>query len=254
MGDIFHTRYVSPISESDTLDTVADRGAATDKVLKAPGFTTESSPNADLDINGTSRFGDSATNYTEFASDGELTLAGTARVERHLRVGASSWSKGASAPSAGFEGVFTTLDFDNSTDDEAHYTLIIPYRWDLSVDIHVAFDWFYDGSGSPGTVEDAGTVCWAIEYLSIKDGEDTTTAGATIAKTSAGNHSSDRMVRTVLSDKILGSNLESEDTLGLRLYRDVDGGGDSGDSLAVDARLISVHFHFIQNRLGQPLP
>ncbi len=254
MADISHTRYVSPISESDTLDTVADRGAATDKVLRAGGFTTEALPNADLDINGTTRLGDSATNYAAFASDGKLTLVGAARVEKHLRVGAASWTKGSPAPSEGFEGVFVTLDFDNSTDDEAFYTLVVPSWWDSSIDVIVHVEWFYDGGGSPGTVEDAGTVCWALEYLSIKDGENITAAGTTIAKTSAGNHFSDRLVRTYFSSKILASNLEAGDTMGLRLYRDVDGGGDSGDSMAAIARLVHVHFHFVQNKFGQSLP
>jgi len=189
------------------------------------------------------------TNYIALdRSDAELSLHGTARTIRHLRVGAGSWNKGTSAPSEGFEGVFVTLDFDAASDDEAHYTLIVPYRWDSTTSVEFAVDWFYDGGGSPGTVEDAGTVCWGLEYLSVKAGEDVTAAGTTITQTSAGNHNSDRMVQTAFATKILASNLEAHDTLAFRLYRNV-----SGDTLAVDARLINTHFHFTQNSLGQPI-
>jgi len=195
--------------------------------------------------------GDTSDNVS-FGENANVLLTGKARVTRHLRVGAGSWNHGAAAPAAGFEGVWTTLDFDNATDDEAHFTLIVPHRWDTTVNIEFVVTWFYDGAGSPGTVEDAGTVCWALEYKAVKAGESVTGAGTTIAKTSAGNHSSDKEVRTTFTATISASNLEACDSLGFRLYRDVDGGGDSGDTLAVVARMTNTHFHFCQNKLGKP--
>lgn len=194
----------------------------------------------DSDVVGTGslKIGD-ATNYTQIKPDGELNLHGTARVIRHLRVGAASWDKGAAAPTAGFEGVFSTLDFDAVLDDEAHYTIIVPHRWDTTIDIEFAVDWFYDGG------QDNGTVCWALEYKAIKAGEAVTGAGTTITKVSAGTHTTGQMVRTTFTTKILAANLEAGDTLGFRLYRDV-----SADTLATDARLINTHFHFTMNKLG----
>lgn len=69
---------------------------------------------------GITRFGDSTTNYTTFSATGDLTLVGTARVERHICIGAASWQGGVAGPTASFEGVFSTLDFDAASDDEAH--------------------------------------------------------------------------------------------------------------------------------------
>ena len=240
---IFFKKQINPLQpnlttkpEIDTLDSVCGRGAITNKAITIGG----------------AHIGDN-TNYTKIKRDGEINLYGAARVIRHLRVGAGSWNRGASAPKSDFEGVWATLDFDNSIDDEAHFVLIVPHRWDNIIDIEFAVDWFYNGGGSPGTVEDPGTVCWALEYKSIKAGELVTGAGITIAKTSAGNHSSDKMVRTIFTAKILASNLETHDTIGFRLYRDVDGGGDTGDTLATIARLINTHFHFVMNKLGQAM-
>lgn len=161
-----------------------------------------------------------------------------------------------SAPDEDFEGVWRTTDFDNTTDDEVHYTLIIPYRWDSTTDVEFAVDWFYDGAGSPGTVEDAGTVCWALEYKSIEAGELVTGAGTVIAEDSAGSHSSDKMVRTTFTTKLVLGNLAAGDSIGIRLYRDVDGGatGCADDTLAVNSRIINTHFHFTENKLGQELP
>ena len=209
-----------------------------DDVNKRLGIGTDT-PDTKLQVIGDTKFGDDNTNYVSFATDGEMSLAGTARVERHLRVGAESWQKGTSAPSEGFEGVFTTLDFDNTTDDEAYYTLIVPHRWDSTVDIEFAVDWFYDGT------QDDGTVCWNLEYKGIKAGEAVTGAGTIITQTTAGNHTTGQMVRTTFTVKILASNLEVEDTVGLKLSRDV-----SEDTLGTNARLINTHFHFLMNSLG----
>ena len=206
-----------------------------------------------IDGDGNTKIGDGGvTNYAQFKADGEVNLHGTAKVWRHLRVGAANWKgHGVNAPTENTEGVFFTVDFDNTADDSAYFTLIVPYRWDGTTDIEFAVDWFYDGGGSPGTVEDAGTVCWGLEYKSIQAGELVTGVGTVIGKTSAGNHESDKMVRTVFTTKILAANLTVGDIIGLRLFRDVDGGEDDGDTLATDARLLNTHFHFVQNKLGE---
>ena len=188
----------------------------------------------------------SADNRVEIKITGELNLHGTGRVKQYLRVAAPSMRTGGGVPAEERESVFWTLDFDNLDDEIAYYTLSIPHFWDASVDVEFLVDWFYDGAGSPGTVEDAGTVCWGLEYNSIKAGEFVTGAGTSITKVSAGNHSSDKLVRTAFTDKLLVSNLEAGDILGLEIYRDV-----SEDTLAQDARLLAIYFCFTQNKLGE---
>lgn len=191
-------------------------------------------------------FGD-ATNYAEFTSDGELILHGTARTTRHLRVQAENWTHGVSAPTKGIDGVYVYQEFDNASDDEAHYTLVVPARWDSTTDMEFAVDWYYTGDN------DAGTVCWALEYKAIKAGEAVTGVGTTIAKTSTGSHTSGNLVTTTFITKVLASALEEYDIVGLRFYRDVDGGGDSGDSMTANIRMVNAHFHYTQSKLGKTL-
>ena len=169
-----------------------------------------------------------------------LPLLNVGKVIRHLRVGAASWDHGASAPAEGHDGPFVYLAFDAATDDEVHYTVIVPYRWDNSVDVEFAVDWYYTGA------QDNGTVCWALEYKAIKAGEIVTGGSTTITKTSVGTHITGQMVRTTFTTKILASNLEFGDALGFKLYRDV-----SADTLVADARLLNTHFHFTMNKLGK---
>ena len=184
------------------------------------------------------RFG-SGANYAETKDDGEYNMHGTARVIRHLRVGAGDWNHGASAPSQGFDGTFVYEAFDSVSDDEEYFTLIVPSRWDTSTDVEFTVDWYYTGA------QDNGTVAWALEYKAIKAGEVVTGAGTTILQVSAGTHTSGQMVRTTFTTKIIAGNLEAGDTIGFRLYRDV-----SADTLATDARLLNTHFHFTMNKLG----
>ncbi len=186
-------------------------------------------------------------NFCEIKDTGNINLHGKARVERHLRIGAGAWSHGATAPTSGFDGVFSYLEFDNASDDEVFYILVVPARLDLSIDVEFAIDWYYTGA------QDNGTVCWALEYKAIKEGEVVTGAGTVIAKTSAGNHLTGKMVRTTFTTKILASDLEEHDTVGFRFFRDVDGAHDAGDTMLANARGINTHFHFTQNKLGKPL-
>lgn len=180
------------------------------------------------------------TNYTKVKPDGEINFHGTARVTRHLRVGAGQWDHGASAPTEGHDGPFVYLAFDAATDDEVHYTVIVPHRWDSSKDVEFVIDWYYTGA------QDNGTVRWNLEYKAVKNGETITGGSTTIVKTTAGNHITGKLIRTTFTAKILAANLECCDTLALKLSRDV-----SEDTLAVDAKLLNTHFHFTQNKLGK---
>ncbi|GAH44392.1 unnamed protein product, partial [marine sediment metagenome] len=56
------------------------------------------------------------------------------------------------------------------------------------------------------------------------------------------------LVKTVFTTKILGSNLAVDDILGVRLFRKA---ADGSDDLVGDARMIHLHLHFVQNRLGE---
>ena len=184
-------------------------------------------------------FGDGTNNMT-VQPDGEINLAGTAKVTRHLRVGAGSWKNGASAPSPGLWGIFTTLDFDTDSDDDAHYTLIVPHRWDGTTDIKIVVDWAHEVASVAG-------VTWALEYKGIKAGEAIAGGTATLTEPS-GASVINVMQRTVFDPCIDADLLEAEDTLALRLYRDVS---DAGDTLPGDARLLNVHFHFTMDKLGE---
>ena len=89
------------------------------------------------------RIGDgwTATNYARFASDGELTLAGTARVTQRITVdaGQMSFAGGGTEAALALVGSTVTRDFDaaDGTEYEAYYNFLVPYDWDSSTGINV---------------------------------------------------------------------------------------------------------------------
>lgn len=185
----------------------------------------------------------SLTDYTEVKTDGEQELHGTARVTRHHIIGAASLMKGAIEPGSGWIGLYPTLDFDNGRDDATHYVIHVPFRRDAATNMIVEIRWMHD------TGADVGTVLWKCTYLSSSCGDDPTGAGTEISILTAGNHAADEVICSTMTTDIIAANLTPDDDLVLKIWRNDSAGG---DTLAEAARLLSVHVHFIQNKLGQP--
>jgi len=189
-----------------------------------------------------STFGD-ATNYTEFEPDGRQILHGTARVERHWRIPAARFKLPATNyPAPGLVGIFDTLDFDKSTEESARETDIVPYRWDKSTDIETIVNFTH-------ATNITGVVRWGIEYIAVKATESLVGATTTIYQncTVAADTEED-LITQLFTTKILAANLEIGDEFAIRIFRDTS---NEDDTLNEDAALISVHYHFIMNRLGQ---
>jgi len=176
-------------------------------------------------------------NYSQIADDGEVTLVGTGRIKNHIRVCAPSWTVGGTAPTPDFVGITPVWLFDKLTDDDVHYSIIVPWRMAAGNTMAVVVDWCHTNEG------DNGTVCWNLDYLSLATGESLVAAPASINKTTPGTHTFNTLVRTTLDTGITG--IVAGDVLALRLWRDT-----SEDTLNTDACLVQVHFEFLRNKLG----
>jgi len=194
-------------------------------------------------IASSAQFG-TATDYLAIAEDGELTLVGDSRVRGFMRLDPKRFKiPAANYPGETFEGIFYTLDFDDSTEESAYAEVEIPCDWDNTTDISVSVYWFHDNA-------DNGAVKWGLEYRAIKCGEAISDTTTTITATSAGNHAAGELVCTTFTTGISAADLERGDELAIRLYRDAD---DAADTLGEDARVIAVQFCYTKNRLGEPV-
>ena len=199
------------------------------------------SPDTKLQVVGNFKSGDDNTNYISIGNEGEIVLIGNARVKRHIRVSAPSWKLGVTAPTPGYEGIVPTLDFDSSSDDSVHYSLIVPYRLDTTTNMSFSVDWNYDG------VSDDGNVTWCLEYIIFNEDEIVDGTTTTICQLSETENKNETLIRTKFTQE-MNTDLNPHKIIGLRLYRDVSEGTLSGD-----IKFIQSHFEFTQNKLGRAL-
>jgi hypothetical protein len=111
------------------------------------------------------RIGD-ASNYTQFAADGTLTLAGTAKYERHIQIPAKSDGTVANQPTP---VDFFTVGGNQYATTGAKYGYCqfeVPDDWD-GTNMFFEIDWFPDSGAMSGT----DTVEWTVEYRAIAEGE-----------------------------------------------------------------------------------
>jgi len=197
---------------------------------------------------GSLKIGD-ATNYMEVKIDGELRLHGTARIKRHLYIWAPAFKKlGNVDPDAGWEGLFSTFDFDKTAEQEIYFTINVPYRWDDTTDVNFHILWEHETNQA----DDTKKVVWGIEYIAIAEGEVLDGATSTTTEASAGSHNVDagKRVDTEFTTGIPYAGLADHDQIGLRIYRDATSGDDDLDE---DAKMMGIHVEFTENKLGQEL-
>jgi len=116
------------------------------------------------------RFGD-GTNQAVFAADGELTLAGTARITKSIWLGVQGIKAPGTKPATFKEwGISGVWEFSDGTDDTVIANLKFPEDMDRSVAPTFTVGW------STNTAVTTETCTWQIEYLYTQAGEDVTAA------------------------------------------------------------------------------
>jgi len=173
-------------------------------------------------------------NQVQIDSTGELTLTGTARIYRYIRVSGASWKLGATAPTVSRLSTFPTLIF--VVGDDAHYSLICPYRMVAGSVINVQVDFTHRDAGDTGTAE------WSLEYRNVAEGESVVGATTTISGISGATAQHD-LARVQLTTGIIGA--VAHDDIGLILSHT------NGGTIGVNVDLINVHFEFLMDKLGE---
>jgi len=182
------------------------------------------------------------TDYVSFEQDGEINLAGTARVKKYLYIGAGSFRRGASAPDQGTEGTFATLLFADNVTEEAFVNIHIPPDWAVGTDIELAVYWAPTSAG-------AGHVAWEFDWEAVAEHVDEVLgAGSTHVDIHDDTQSRDNELLETPYGAIAGASIAVDDTIGIKLYRDHD---DAGDNYVGDAALIHMEIEYTANKLGE---
>ena len=215
-------------------DTIARVGSVSNHDFRIQSNSTD---RIWVDNGGVVSIGGAVANSVTIATDGQLTLLGTARVHRYIRVSAPSFAPGATAPTASRLSVFPTYIF--AVNDDVHYSLICPFRMEAGSVIDVFVDFTHRDAVDTGTAE------WQLEYRCVQanNAEDVTGATSTIAGTS-GATAQHELTRVQLATGITGA--VAGDVIGM-ILKHIGGG-----TIGVNVDLVQVHFHLTMDKLGEP--
>lgn len=195
---------------------------------------SEDAPNATLDVNGTTRLGDSDTNYAAFAADGTLTLHGTAMYERHVQLPAIATGTPANQPTE--VDFFTAggLQYSTTGAKFAFCQWEIPDDWN-GADMFFEIDWMPDSGATSGT----DAVRWTVEYRAIAEGELINNGTSVTLDNGAGGDTTDyaqyqtKHSRMTMAYNDANQPLTAQDHLYFKISRDTFVEGDFGGTVTV---------------------
>jgi hypothetical protein len=185
--------------------------------------------------------GDS-TNGATFASDGELTLAGTARVVQYEWISASAvQAAGAKPATIGVNGGgWVVASFADNQEQQIQANIKVPADMDTGTDSYICLGW------SSPTIS---SVCdWEVEVLVTALNEDTEGA-STVSLQSNETSSATADGLVVSSFTIPNANIGTSDVcLHIVVQRD---GNDAADTLGDVAELHGIILKYTSYRLGE---
>jgi hypothetical protein len=181
-----------------------------------------------------------ASNYAQFAADGELTLAGTARVTKSIDIGNANLGKGASAPTEVIVGNFTAWEF--GVNDDAVFDIIIPHDIAAGTDMTLNVVWQINEAGGD-------EVQWQIDYESIPADSSQAIGGAG-TQVKSGDVVVPGTVRflTETPMTIIAANIAANEHCGITLTRIAI---DDGVAPANEPGVVDIHIEYISDKLGE---
>lgn len=221
----------------------------TDKKLQfrdsAIGIYSQADTFLDIFADGGLRIGDSSagapTNYVNIKPDGEINLAGTARVVKSRWLPFNALKAPGTKPATFKEwGISGVWEFSDATDDTIVFNVQVPPDMDRGVAPLLLIGW------STSTTVTSETCTWQLEYLWTSAGEDTT---ANAQETLTVDSNAIAQAGGLIVAEITGIDVPSgtDACVHGRLKRLGAGGN---DDLTDTAELHGVCFKYTSNKLG----
>lgn len=224
---------------ADDLIPVVDGATATRKITAANFF------GASTPVPG-AKFGDSS-NYSQLAADGEMTMVGTARVNKILNLGIDGLAQGGSAPAITRLGNWYGYAF-TINDDGFIRPFELPYDWDSSTAITVKIHWYINEAYATRS----GEVRWQITYNACAEsGEvvDSTTHNGTL---DFGDVNIPATAKTLVeaTQTIAASQLAADDVIAMQVKRIALVGGSDPSAEPV---IVGLEVEYVSNKHGETI-
>ncbi len=209
-------------------------------------------PGDKFEVVGVSQLGDGGTtNYTQFASSGLLTMAGTARVLRSVDFEPDAVKKGGVGPTDSTEDGFPMHDYQAANDESVHIHWEIPHWYASGGEVHLHVEFFVDTA--PGG---AANVTWGIEYKKQSIGDNFGFTGTTTIITNTalttGTPANDQKIHSSAEIHLVTTGFEPMDVILIRIFRDANASEtDATDNFGSDARVFNYHLMALSDKQGQ---
>ena len=206
-----------------------------------------------INITGITTLGDGgATDYTQYAADGYMTMAGTARVLRNVDFEPKAVKQGGVGPADGGGTGFPTHDYDQTNDESVLIHWEIPHEYASAGEIHLHVEFFVDTA--PASAE---SVTWGVEYkkLSIGDNFDFSSGTTTVivnTNLTTGTPANDGKTHSSAEINLTTTGFEPMDVVLIRIFRDADASeAGATDDFGGDARVFNYHLMYLSDKMGQ---
>jgi len=200
-----------------------------------------------IDSAGSTYLGDGgSTNYAQFATDGELTLVGTARVQKEFQLAAVDLSPGASGATLTNFGNYYGYAFTVSDDMIA--TFEVPHDWDSTTDLNVVLYWAIDEAYATNSGEVQWQVAWAACPPDATEAIDAPTHTGTIDYGDQNIPATAKYLTKTGDGAIAAASLAADDLVGLTISRVAL---DDGSNPTAEPIIFHIEVHYTANKLGE---
>jgi hypothetical protein len=186
------------------------------------------------------------TNYARVATDGTISLAGTARVTKCVDLNNEDLSVGATAPDQTILGNYLGWSYDIA--DDSVFTAELPRDWDPGTDVVIYVRWYIDEAYATNS----GEVRWQIAWSAVPDDEteavDSPTHSGTADSGDIDIPATAKYFTSTTVVTISGASLSEGDEIGMTLSRIALVGG--SDPTA-DPVIVQAHLVYTSDRLGE---
>lgn len=229
------------VTGTTTSGTVSDGTASLDGgLLSATTIYTTNITSTNLSSN-TVIIGD-GTNYASFATDGALTLIGTARVYKNEWIDVGSFRVPTVNPATQIDwGIADGWEFTDGTDDTIYAVKRLPQDMDRTDNPQLKIGWAATTTG--------GSVVWQAEYLYVAQSYNTTaSAQTTVTVTTLVSSTFGGLTISTIPNLDLPSS--ADQLMMLRIKRL---GADGNDDLGDDCTLLGCGLRYTADKLGVSL-
>jgi len=195
---------------------------------------------------GTARFGDDA-NYVDVNSEGTITFAGDARVQKVIHLPLVGLGTGGTAPTLTRLGNYAGYAFTIS--DDSYFSLESPIDRAAGTDITLSLYWYINEA----YVTNSGEVRWQVKWSATPDSSTEAVDAAVHNATVAGsdeNIPATAKFLTKTSLTITGTNIVADDIIGLLISRIALTGGANPTAEPV---IVRVEAYYTADKFGKDL-